>query len=44
MSRNGNSKWILKLLNEVAVEARLNTRVLHLEGETIFGFAKQMLD
>ena len=34
----------MKLLDHVAVEARLNTRVLHLEGETIFSFAKRKLD
>ena len=34
----------MKLLDEVAVEAGLNTRVPHLEGETIFGTAKWKLD
>ena len=34
----------MKLLDNVAVEAGLNTRVPHLEGETIFGSAKQKLD
>ena len=43
-SRKGNSKRVVKLLNEVAVEAGLNTRVPHLEGETIFGTAKRKLD
>ena len=43
-SRKGNSKRIMKLLDEVAVEAGLNTRVPHLEGETIFGTAKRKLD
>ena len=35
---------IVKLLDEVAIEAGLNTRVPHLEDETIFGTAKQKLD
>ena len=39
-SQNGNSKHVVKLLDEVAMEAGLNTRVPHLEGETIFGTAK----
>ena len=43
-SKNGNSKHVVKLLDEVGVEARLNTRVLHLEGETIFDMAKQKLN
>ena len=43
-SRNGNSKCIVKLLDKVVVEAGLNTRVPHLEGETIFGTAKRRLD
>ena len=43
-SRNGNSKCVMKLLDEVAVEADLNTRVPHLEGETIFGTAKRKLN
>ena len=47
----------MKLLDNIAVEARLDTRnvdtfaeagldtrVPHLEGETIFGFAKRKLD
>ena len=34
----------MKLLDNVAVEARLNIRVPHLEEETIFGSAKQKLD
>ena len=34
----------MKLLDHVAVEAGLNTRVPHLEGETIFGSAKRKLD
>ena len=43
-SRTGNLKCVVKLLDEVAVEAGLNTRVPHLEGETIFGIAKQKLN
>ena len=43
-SRNDNSKQVIKLVNEVALEAGLNIRVLHLEGETIFGSTKQKLD
>ena len=34
----------MKLLDHVAVEARLNTRVPHLEAETIFGSAMCKLD
>ena len=43
-SRKSNSKRVVKLLDEVAVKAGLNTRVPHLEGETIFGTAKRKLD
>ena len=43
-TRTGNSRRIVKLLDHVAVEAGLNTRVPHLEGETIFGSAKRRLD
>ena len=43
-SKNGNSKKVVKLLDNVAVEAGLNTRILHLEDETIFGSAKWKLD
>ena len=43
-ARVGNSKRMVKLLDHVAVEAGLNTRVPHLEGETIFGSAKHKLD
>ena len=39
-SRKDNSKCVMELLEEVAVEVGLNTRVPHLEGETIFGTAK----
>ena len=34
----------MKLLNKVAVEAGVNKRVPYLEGETIFGTAKQKLN
>ena len=34
----------MKLLDNIAAEAELNTRVLHLEGETIFGSTKRKLD
>ena len=34
----------MKLLDNVATEAGLDTKVLHLEGETIFGSAKRKLD
>ena len=44
VSRKGNLKSIVKLLDKVAVEVGLNTRVPHLEGETIFGTAKRQLD
>ena len=44
MARAGNSRRMVKLLDHVAVEAGLNTRVPHLEGETIFGSAKHKLD
>ena len=43
-SRKGNSKRVVKLLDKVAVEAGLNTRVPHLKGETIFGTTKRKLD
>ena len=34
----------MKLLDNIAAQARLDTKVSHLEGETIFGSAKQKLD
>ena len=43
-SRKSNSRRVVKLLDKVAVEAGLNKRVLHLEGETSFGTTKQKLD
>ena len=42
--RIGNSRRVVKLLDNVAAEAGLDTRVPHLEGETIFGSAKRKLD
>ena len=43
-SRIGNSRRVVKLLDNVAAEAGLDTRVPHLEGETIFGSTKRKLD
>ena len=43
-ARAGNSRRMVKLHDHVAVEAGLNTRVPHLEEETIFGSAKRKLD
>ena len=43
-SRIGNSRRVVKLLDNIVAEARLDTRIPHLEGETIFGFAKRKLD
>ena len=43
-SKNGNSKCVVKLLDEVAVEVGLNTRVPHLKGKMIFGTTKRRLD
>ena len=43
-SRVGNSNHVVKLLDRVAVEASINTRVPHLEGETIFRSTKRKLD
>ena len=43
-SRVENLSHVVKLLERVAVEAGGNTRVPHLEGETIFGSAKRKLD
>ena len=38
--RNGKMEYVVKLLEKVAVDARLNLRMLHLEGEAVFGSAK----
>ena len=43
-SRQGNSKWVVKLFIEMAKEAGVNTRIPHLECETIFGSIKRKLD
>ena len=40
----GNSKRIVKLLEQVSAKAGLNTRILHLEGDTIFGSTKKKLN
>ena len=42
-SRVGNSTCVVKLLDRVAVEAGVNTQVLHLKEETIFESAKWKL-
>ena len=42
--RNGNSGHVVKLLEKVTAEVGMNTRISHLEGETIFGTAKRKLD
>ena len=34
----------MKLVDEISVEARINTRISHLEGERVFGSAKRKLD
>ena len=39
-SRSGNLGHVVKLLEKVMAEARVNTRIPHLEGETIFGTSK----
>ena len=42
--RSGNLGRVVKLLEKVTTEARVNyTRISHLEGETIFGMAKRKL-
>ena len=43
-SRKGNSGRIVKLLEKGTAKAGVNTRVPHLEGETVFGMTKQKLD
>ena len=40
----GNSKRVVKLIEQVTRDARVNTKVLHLEGETIFGSMKRKLN
>ena len=43
-SRSGNPSRVAKLVDELSDDAGLNTRVLHLEGERVFGSAKRKLD
>ena len=43
-SRSTNSSRVVKLVDELSAEVGVNTRVPHLEGERIFGSAKQKLD
>ena len=43
-SRKANSKRVVKLLEQVTAEAGVNTRIPHLEGETILGSTKRKLD
>ena len=44
VSRIGNSRRVVKLLDNIAAKVGLDTRVPHLEGETIFGSTKRKLD
>ena len=43
-SRKANSKRVVKLLEQVTADVGVNTRIPHLEGETIFGSMKRKLD
>ena len=43
-SQISNPSKIARLLDDVSVVAGVNTRVPHLEGERVFGLAKQKLD
>ena len=43
-SRSGNLSRVAKLVDELLDDAGLNTRVPHLEGERVFGYAKRKLD
>ena len=43
-SRSGNPSRVARLVDELSDDARLNTRVPHLEGERVFGSAKRKLD
>ena len=43
-SRKANSKRVVKLLEQVTAEAGVNTRIPHLERETIFESTKRKLD
>ena len=44
VSRSRKSELVVKLLEKVAIGARSNSMIPHLEGETIFGNAKRKLD
>ena len=41
---NGNSRRVVKLMEEVTIVAGVNTRIPHLEGDTIFGSTKRKLN
>ena len=43
-ARNGNSRRVVKLMEEVTTVAGVNTRIPHLEGDTIFGSTKRRLN
>jgi hypothetical protein len=43
-SHSGDPKKIAQAIGELSVDAGLNSKVPHLEGESIFGSAKQKLD
>ena len=43
-ARNTNPSRVAKVVDDVSCAAGLNTRVSHLEGEKVFGSAKQKLD
>jgi hypothetical protein len=42
-SRSGDPRKIAKAIEELSSNAGLNSKVLHLEGESIFGSTKQSL-
>lgn len=43
-TRNGNPVKVAQIVGQISVDAGLNSRVPHLEGESIFGSAKRKLD
>ena len=43
-ARNGNTSRVVKLMEEVTTVANVNTRIPHLEGDTIFGSTKRKLN
>ena len=43
-SRSGNSKKVAQILVQLSTETKMNSRIPHLEGESIFGTAKRKLD